>query len=558
MSVQSTARYAGPFAGNAVTTVFAFAFKVFATTDVVVLQIVTATGVVSNPVNGVDYTVALNADQTANPGGTITFAVAPPATISPIYITSSIPKSQPSSYPNPGPWNPTTAENSWDRATAVIQEVDQAALKFAPGDVASTHVLPAPTARANTMLGFDAAGALKTSAVATATTLTNLAASAGASLIGFIQTGAGAVVRSMQDKGREIITSPDRSSGPIGITGVGVGVLTATLTGAGNTAVGASALAVNTSGYANTAIGYQAMLANTIGGSATFGGNTAVGAAAMISNISGDNNTAVGLDALYTNEVGYSNTAVGSNALGFGKDGYESVAVGFRALFNGGAAHQNTAVGVRSLNANLTGNNNVALGHFAGAYELGSNSFYVDNQDRTNTAGDKAKALLYGTFNAAPASQSLTINAVLTVPYNSVLASADLGSFGTQDILTVSGQASGTGPLAVAQNSAKNAYRPFTLNSSAFSWGQGATQVAFSTTGITAAAATAIPAGGAAATGFLFSATGSFGVFFGSGAPTVVAAKGSLYLRSDGSGTTNRAYINTDGAATWTALTTVA
>jgi hypothetical protein len=31
-----------------------------------------------------------------------------------------------------------------------------------------------------------------------------------------------------------------------------------------------------------------------------------------------------------------------------------------------------------------------------------------------------------------------------------------------------------------------------------------------------------------------------------------------LYLRSDGSGTTDRAYINTNGSTTWTALTTVA
>jgi hypothetical protein len=36
------------------------------------------------------------------------------------------------------------------------------------------------------------------------------------------------------------------------------------------------------------------------------------------------------------------------------------------------------------------------------------------------------------------------------------------------------------------------------------------------------------------------------------------AGKGSLYLRSDGSGTTDRAYINTDSGTTWTALTTVA
>lgn len=48
-------------------------------------------------------------------------------------------------------------------------------------------------------------------------------------------------------------------------------------------------------------------------------------------------------------------------------------------------------------------------------------------------------------------------------------------------------------------------------------------------------------------------------VYSGSGAPSISAAvKGSIYLRSDGSGTSNRAYIATDTAGTWTALTTAA
>lgn len=69
---------------------------------------------------------------------------------------------------------------------------------------------------------------------------------------------------------------------------------------------------------------------------------------------------------------------------------------------------------------------------------------------------------------------------------------------------------------------------------------------------------TAIPAGGTAGVGVTFSNTSNFGTFFGSGAPSLAAAKGSLYLRSDGSTTNDRAYINTNGGSTWTALTTVA
>lgn len=47
-------------------------------------------------------------------------------------------------------------------------------------------------------------------------------------------------------------------------------------------------------------------------------------------------------------------------------------------------------------------------------------------------------------------------------------------------------------------------------------------------------------------------------VYYGSGAPTITAPQGSLYLRSDGSSTSTRMYINTTGSTTWTAVTTAA
>jgi hypothetical protein len=70
--------------------------------------------------------------------------------------------------------------------------------------------------------------------------------------------------------------------------------------------------------------------------------------------------------------------------------------------------------------------------------------------------------------------------------------------------------------------------------------------------------ATAIPAGGTAGVGYKLSSVSNFGVFFGSGAPTLAAAQGSLYMRSDGSSTSTRMYINTDGGTTWTNVTTAA
>ena len=67
---------------------------------------------------------------------------------------------------------------------------------------------------------------------------------------------------------------------------------------------------------------------------------------------------------------------------------------------------------------------------------------------------------------------------------------------------------------------------------------------------------TAVPAGGTTGAGYKFSSTANLGVFFGIGVPTLIAAQGSLYLRTDGGTTSNRMYINTDGATTWTAVIT--
>lgn len=69
-------------------------------------------------------------------------------------------------------------------------------------------------------------------------------------------------------------------------------------------------------------------------------------------------------------------------------------------------------------------------------------------------------------------------------------------------------------------------------------------------------ASTAIPAGGTAGTGLALSSTANFGIFFGSGVPTLSAAQGSLYLRSDGSSTSTRMYVNTNGTTGWTNVVT--
>lgn len=73
---------------------------------------------------------------------------------------------------------------------------------------------------------------------------------------------------------------------------------------------------------------------------------------------------------------------------------------------------------------------------------------------------------------------------------------------------------------------------------------------------LTADSGTAPAAGGMQAV--QLSSTSGLGIYVGSGAPTISAAQGSIYLRTDGSSTSTRLYVNTNGSTTWTNVTTAA
>lgn len=77
-------------------------------------------------------------------------------------------------------------------------------------------------------------------------------------------------------------------------------------------------------------------------------------------------------------------------------------------------------------------------------------------------------------------------------------------------------------------------------------------------TGITLCDGTATPAGGSTSARIIFGTTAGFGIYYGSGAPTVSAAQGSIYIRSDGSSTSTRLYVNTNGSTGWTNFTSAA
>ena len=78
------------------------------------------------------------------------------------------------------------------------------------------------------------------------------------------------------------------------------------------------------------------------------------------------------------------------------------------------------------------------------------------------------------------------------------------------------------------------------------------------TSNIFTVAPISVPAGGSASARLGLSSSATLGVYFGSGVPTVSAAQGSLYMRTDGSSSSTRMYINTNGSTTWTNVTTAA
>ena len=220
MTISSSTRKAGPFTGNGVTTAYPFAFKVFSASDLLVVLALTSTGAETVQTITTNYTVALNADQSTSPGGTVTMLVAPAAGYT-LTLTSQVANLQPTDLTNAGGFYPKVINDALDRATIQIQQLAEKAgraLQVSVSTVANI-VLPAPSA--GNLLGWDATGSNLINIIAqTGTSLVNLASSAGSSLVGFTQSGTGAVARTVQDKARESVSVLDFYAN--GVSGVSV------------------------------------------------------------------------------------------------------------------------------------------------------------------------------------------------------------------------------------------------------------------------------------------------------------------------------------------------
>lgn len=219
MTISTELRKAGPFTGNGVTTAFPFSFKVFAATD--------ATVTVANTqwnesvlALGADYAVALNADQDAAPGGTVTLA-APLASGHRLVVSSAVPNLQPTDITNNGGFYPRVIEDALDRHVAQVQQIDEKvgrALKVAVTSPLGDQTLPSPVG--GMLIGWNESNdGLKNYAPIGGTLLgQQLAAADGSSLVGFRQASAGAVVRTAQDKMREVVSVKDFGAVGDGVT----------------------------------------------------------------------------------------------------------------------------------------------------------------------------------------------------------------------------------------------------------------------------------------------------------------------------------------------------
>jgi hypothetical protein len=229
-----------------------------------------------------------------------------------------------------------------------------------------------------------------------------------------------------------------------------------------------------------------------------------------------------------------------------------------------------------------TGNSVNATGNIVGSYFLGNGSFLTGLSSTSRiTSGTtelsieipsgNIQATVGGVANVAvltPTGMSITgtVNATGTLNSGPITSTGTISATGniTGANIRANGLVSSTGNI-LGGNIAATGNVSLTGNVIAGNLTTGAQMVAIgNVTGgnlrtngqVLALSATALPAGGTVGAGYLFSTVSNFGVFFGSGAPTLSAAKGSLYLRSDGTTTNDRMYVNTNGSTTWTAVIT--
>lgn len=191
--------------GNGVSTVFPFTFKILNESDLVV----TVDGITTP---GTAYSID---GLGVNSGGEVTFLIAP-TTGAKVILERIVSLDRAEDYQYAGDLKAEVLNPDFDRVWMALQQVSEyvfRAIRLKKGSSIPPEIEPT----ANTVIGFDALKNLISIPIVIGTSLADIASSIGSSLVGFIQAGVGAVLRTLQDKARERISVKD-----FGATGDGV------------------------------------------------------------------------------------------------------------------------------------------------------------------------------------------------------------------------------------------------------------------------------------------------------------------------------------------------
>lgn len=235
---------------------------------------------------------------------------------------------------------------------------------------------------------------------------------------------------------------------------------------------------------------------------------------------------------------------------------------------------QLTNNGGKAINGIVVASNALDIGGgYAGALTMGTShgiEWYAQAGTRswrifTNSAANNTQGQIVLGNGTLDLFLGASNNHVLSCSVNTVTF-PDAGSWSTAGIFTtalisptLTGGSAASSTLTIESTSGVGS-----SDSIVFKTGSQATCLTLPTTGIASfnnavivSSATATPSGGAIA--IKTGTTAGFGIYYGSGIPTVSAAQGSLYLRSDGSSGTTRMYVNNSSGSgtTWTAVNTV-
>lgn len=209
MTINTTIRTAGPFAGGTGMRALPFMFKVLKPVDLLVTKLEIATNVETIMVLDTDYTVALNADQEHYPGGNVVLSVELPAGFK-VTITSNMENLQLTSIQKSDGFYPRIIEDTFDRQTICIQQLNEILKRCFKLSVSNTGTSATfPSAEGNKLLAWkpDGSGLQNVRQEDVASSI--IPTAEASNLLGWTSTGIGIRNYNRDDLHRLLLPTPE-------------------------------------------------------------------------------------------------------------------------------------------------------------------------------------------------------------------------------------------------------------------------------------------------------------------------------------------------------------